>query len=352
MLQNNLYTKHELRFHPNGKFKILMVSDLHGCGMDRPCYDVEPKGDLEALVEASHPDLVLFAGDNTGGRYGVATEDELKTYLDWITEILEKNHILWAHVYGNHDNEDGNVTCAPGVPLDIQQQIYESYEHCISKRGPRDIHGVGNYVLPIKSSVGDTIAFNIWGLDSHQEITQFEKEYGLEGNNRTCLDKNIGGNTGFDTVRFDQVVWYWNSSKQLEAYNRAPIPGLMYFHTPLHEHAMVLLNPERTGLRDVVGRPVTDGLSDIFCAPVNQGLFSAVLQRGDVKAIYCGHTHVSFEGTYCGIRLGFDGGMSYSNSGTLEECRGGRIFELDENSPGELRSYMLRLMDIRKPQTT
>lgn len=349
-MQSNLYTKHELRFNAGGKFKILMVSDLHGCGTDRPAFDAEPKGDLKMLVEASNPDLVLLAGDITGGRYGVATEEELKAYLDWITEVLEEKQILWAHVYGNHDNEDGNITCAPGVPLEAQQQIYESYEHCISKRGPKDIHGVGNYVLPIKSSAGDTIAFNIWGLDSHQDFIEFEKEYGLEGNNRVCLERNIGGNTSFDTIRFDQVVWYWNSSKQLEDYCGRPVPGLMYFHTPLHEHAMVLLNPQTTGLRDVVARPVTDGLSDIFCAPINNGLFAAVLQRGDVKAIYCGHSHASFEGAYCGIRLGFDGSLSYSNSGTLKECRGGRIIELDENNPDKINSYMLRVMDINENQ--
>ena len=39
---------------------------------------------------------------------------------------IEEKQIPWCHVYGNHDHENA-------VDLAKQQEIYESYEYCISK---------------------------------------------------------------------------------------------------------------------------------------------------------------------------------------------------------------------------
>ena len=60
-----------------------------------------------------------------------------------MVEILEEKRIPWAHVYGNHDAEGDNV------PKEKQQQIYESFDYCVSQAGDPSLPGVGNYVLPV-----------------------------------------------------------------------------------------------------------------------------------------------------------------------------------------------------------
>lgn len=75
---------------------------------------------------------------------------------------MESRKIPWAHVFGNHDH-DIDVD-------DIKKtKIYEEYEYCISKH-TENIYGTTNFVLPIKYSNKNEIAFNIWGLDSNNLI--------------------------------------------------------------------------------------------------------------------------------------------------------------------------------------
>jgi hypothetical protein len=46
-----------------------------------------------------------------------------------------------------------------------------------------------------------------------------------------------------------------------------------------------------------------DGIS---CSSYNSGFFKAVMSRGDIQAIYCGHDHDNtFEGIYQNITLAF-----------------------------------------------
>ena len=50
--------------------------------------------------------------------------------------------------------------------------------------------------------------------------------------------------------------------------------------------------------------------------PVNSGLFSAMLERGDVKGVFCGHDHVNtYCGNYYGILLGYAGNAGFGTYG-------------------------------------
>ena len=98
MLKENLELKKELRFK-DGKFRIAMFSDLHGGKK----YDKRLKRDFDAMVAHLKPDLVLFSGDMFDIRANLKTEAEVRTFLDEITEVLEKNNIPWADAFGNHE---------------------------------------------------------------------------------------------------------------------------------------------------------------------------------------------------------------------------------------------------------
>ncbi|OGO91043.1 MAG: hypothetical protein A2Y17_11840 [Clostridiales bacterium GWF2_38_85] len=335
MLSENLYLKRPLVFRADGSFKIMLFSDLHGV----PNHDPRLKRGITEMVKAQKPDLVFLNGDQM---YGLETVEQVKNYLTDITEVLEKNQIPWAHVYGNHDSE-------AGLCKEEQQKIYESFDYCISKRGPVDIHGVGNFVLPIKSSKDGTIKFNIWGIDSLQYINAYDEEFNVSATNgyRSVLPKHFSNGTYYDTIRFDQIMWYYNSSKEFEVYNKAKIPALMFFHIAIPEHMLIYMNPVETAMNGAFNE-------NVCCPELNSGLFSAAVQRGDVRGIYVGHDHNNtYDGIYCGVHLGFDSAMGFNSYGMSGEtqteqssCRGCRVFELNEQNPADYKTYMLRVVDF------
>ena len=337
MSDDILYYRHILRFKHEGLFKILMLGDTHGCAQGRDCFDTQIKDDVDRLIAATSPDLILLAGDITGGRRGIKTEAELRAFLDWFMPAVERHAVPWAHVYGNHDCENGNDPPDPGVPNAVQQAIYESYPHCVSKSGPADIHGVGNYILPVLASDSDEPRFIIWGLDSGKNSADLEREYGFS---RALLPSM--GTRCFDGVRPDQVRWYYGVSHELEERFGRKIPGLMYFHIPLPEHALVIQNPAETHMTGTYADYMTG--AQLFASAVNPGLFAAVLERGDVRGIYCAHAHnTDFEGVYCGVKLGSDGAISHTNSGVDDIWRGGRLFCLGESDPGAFTTRFVRV---------
>ena len=321
-------TKVPLRFSEDGKYRILMISDIHaGRGY---AADLTVRA-LDALIEEYKPDLVLMGGDIAGPGYiHVENEADLRDVLDSLTSPMEKRGIAWAHVYGNHDDNYGLANAE-------HQKIYETYPHCVSKAGPEELTGVGNYVLPIYDAEGKKILFNVFGFDSNHGIYDYREEYGL--GEKVRFYHPLPGSGDEDGMHFDQVMYYWNMSCALEEYNGAKIPAMMYMHIPLPEHALV------SQLIDKVKFEGTQ-LEQVACTIVNPGVYSACLQRGDVKGIFCGHDHVNdFCATYGGIKIGYDGFLSY-HACHRNEIRGGRIIDLDVNKLPEIDTYMVRVRDV------
>lgn len=84
-------------------------------------------------------------------------------------------------------------------------------------------------------------------------------------------------------------------------------PALAYFHIPIPEYNAVLMNPS-----DVVGEK-----QEVICsASVNSGLFTSLVEAGDVKATFVGHDHVNdYCGSLLGIQLCYGGGIGYHTYG-------------------------------------
>ncbi len=321
-----LKVKHPLRFRADGKFRVLFLGDPHGGYGRHP--QIKPA--LETVVAAAKPDLVLFPGDLSGCYIGVHNEAELREYLDDLMEYLEVHHIPWAHVYGNHDS---NL----GLPNEIQQGIYESYEYCVSKRGSAGVHGVSNYVLPILPYAGEEPVLNIWALDSHESLGEFCRTFGVTGN--PGLPNHFGQGGGSGNAWFSQVRWYMDTSEAIEACYGRKIPAILYQHIPLPEYALIPLNPYECQMDGILG-------DEICSSALNFGLFAACLERGDVKGIFCGHEHMNdFTGTYCGVKLCYCGGINY-DCGCRDHVRGGRIVDFFQDDPGRFETKMLHLQEL------
>ncbi len=327
-------TKRPLRFRPDGGYRILMMSDAHlKPGKEKPTIDA-----MGALIDGTHPDLVLLNGDN------VAAFTDKKMFGDLLSQVvspMEDRHIPWAHVFGNHDQ-------TAEVPKDYQEAEYEKYPWCVSKAGPDDLPGSGNYFLPVLDEKGEPV-FGVWGLDSQQDLRTQTVPLRYPGDLYwdVLMPSTINSGSDYDLIRFEQVMWYWNTSVELEKLCGRRIPSLMMFHIPLIEFRAILLNAHRTLLRGEYNERLST-------SEINSGLFAAVFQRGDVRAIFAGHDHINtFDGIYCGIRMGYDGSIGYEAYGTRdndpgrdrERLRGGRIFDIRVTDPWTVDTEMVFVKD-------
>lgn len=231
-LENNLLLKRELRFNCNGKFKILMLSDIQ----ETLDYDKRTLEGINRIIEIEKPDLIILGGDNCDGTV-LKTEEELRKYLDIFSEPMESRKIPWGHVFGNHDHD-----------IDIDDirktKIYEEYEYCISKH-TENFYGTTNFVLPIKYSNKNEIAFNIWGLDSNNLIAST----GMPIDKNINLLKKPTMSCRWDVVHFEQLMWYWNSSREIEEYCNRKIDSILFMHIPPWEFQYIVENPRYTNAK-------------------------------------------------------------------------------------------------------
>lgn len=307
--------KPKLKFDGEGKFRILCISDIHGgIGYNKKMTSLY----LTNLLNKTSPDLVLMLGDIAGpGKIHIENTKQLKEMLTSFTDPLTERGIPWAHVFGNHDDNFG-------VTNTQAQRVYEAFPLCLSKAGPSDVSGVGNYSLTVFGHDGNTPKFNVYGFDSHGSSGALCETYGLKTYDPLSCDGADMCERGTD---FSQVMWYFNESKRLEKEQGTVLPALAVMHVPLFEMGLASLAPEKYGLKGCFEEEVN-------CQAVNSGLFRASLERGDIKHYCFGHDHNNnFTLTYCGISLSFDGYLSCHACHKVNQL-GGRLYELTENFDG------------------
>ena len=327
-----LNLKHTLRFNADGKFKIVIFSDIQ----DSYPLEVDTVQYMNQILDLEKPDLVLLGGDNHNG--SLSNESILKTYLRAMSEPMETRKIPWAQVYGNH--VEGGYNFKMGAPgKERQQAIFESFSYNISKSG--SVYGVGNYVLPILRSDSDKVGFNVFALDSHTYM--LDAKGGQQFEDSVLLDRPIYGGLKdhvYETIHFDQIRWYWKSSVALEKYSGQKVAAMMLFHIPIYEYEYIVQNPNQTGM---IGANM-DGIS----APeLNSGLLQACYERGDVKGIFVGHCHRNdFIGTYMDIQLGFVPTIG-SNQYFDASNRGARVIEIDQNDAFSFTTRMVYCKNLK-----
>jgi hypothetical protein len=295
-----------LRFREDGTFTIVQLTDVHWRNGDEA--DQESRALIELALDSEKPDLVVLTGDILSGE---ESRDPGAAYRAAVAPI-EDREVPWAAVFGNHDDEG---TLSRKALLEAQQAL----PHCLTEAGPRNITGVGNYVLRLLAAGEDRLAVALYFIDSGAY--------------------NAFGVGHYAWIARDQIAWYVRTSARLRGeYSAAgggmPLPALAFFHIPLPEYDEVWRTAVCRGHRH---EPV--------CGPsANSGFFAALLEAGDVMGTFCGHDHVNdFEGELHGIRLCYGRATGFSPYGLDGFPRGARVVRLRQ---GE-RSFetWLRLED-------
>lgn len=139
-------------FNHSGKFKILQIADLHYSVSQGTCLQTKHEpckyGDVETdksllsiALDAEKPDLVVFTGDQLNGQ---GTSWDSKSVLAKFAATVIDRNISWAAVFGNHDSEED-------LSRTEEMQYLEALPYSLSKAGPAEVHGVGNYLLKVLS---------------------------------------------------------------------------------------------------------------------------------------------------------------------------------------------------------
>ncbi len=299
-----LDTKHKLYYNDDGSFRVLILADAHMNTSGDATNVQEVKDRIKTLVDRVSPNLVIFTGDNT---IGSSNEERLRANIDALVSYIEEKQIPWCHVYGNHDHESA-------LSNESQQAIFESYEYCVSKAGPSDISGTGNYALGVYNKDG-TLGSVVYCLDSGA----------------------YASNGGYDYIKDDQIAWYKQSSLLLEEYYGTKIPAIMAFHIPLIENNNAYNERDN---KEVVYEYTGNKNENICASATDTTLLETIFERGDVKAIVTGHDHVNdYMYNYMGVKLSSSPNISdltYYNS----SVQGARVFDLNTKTINDVPTYV------------
>ncbi|MCR4615566.1 MAG: InlB B-repeat-containing protein [Clostridiales bacterium] len=289
----------------NGKFKILVLADCQD--------DASPDPKMITMIgkalDYEKPDIVVFLGDNIV----TTTQTAFKTGLKKLMAPLVSRNIPYAYVYGNHDDQSALISKS------FMHTEYKKVGTCLTYDADPDLTGLGNCNLPVMSSSGNDIAFNLWMIDSNT-YTDSSKDY-------------------YDNVHQDQLDWYVNTSTALERQAGHKVNSIVFQHIIVPE-AYNLLVENPNGSKTYNGKTyeltlnsyASGYLGEWPCPPKdNSGELNTMANRGDVLGIVTGHDHKnSFVGTWNGIDLIQTAGMTFESYGD-DIIRGYRTITIDEN---------------------
>ncbi|MEC0372733.1 metallophosphoesterase family protein [Paenibacillus chibensis] len=284
----------QLSFRQDGTFTIVQFTDLHWKNGEPE--DHRTRALMELTLDAEKPDMVVFTGDviytgHVSAGYSDC-ENPSQAFRDAVAAV-EQRSIPWAVVFGNHDTENH-------ITREELMKVAVSHPHTVAEAGPADITGVGNYTVQLVDAEGKPAA-NLYFLDSGNLSPLEHVPY-------------------YNWVRRDQIDWLVNESARLNPADQASkLPALAFFHIPVPEYQEVWDQQTCYGNK----------YEPVCCAPINSGLFTALLEMGDVVGTFCGHDHVNdYYGDLHGIRLCYGRATGYNTYGREGFKRGARVIRL------------------------
>lgn len=332
--------KEKLKFNKDGKFMILQVSDPQDMHIPRRGMFKM----LNKLYDQLNPDLIVLTGDNILGNHvndGLigshqvvkskeGTMKRIKKALGYLLDPIEKRKLPFAFIYGNHDDRNQ-------ISKEEHAGVYKLYDHCIPFNETNPEIDCDTYNIPIYSSDGEKIKFNIWMMDS----------------------AGVGddGNT-FEYVKPEALDWYEKTSNELKMNNGGePVMSLMFQHIPVIETKTFFkecAEDDSGAVKAEDGKfykldpEKANGFAFEYPAVVEKdfGQLAALRRRGDVCALVFGHDHLNcFTGELDGVNIIQTPGASFRSYGNMVS-RGVRVFVIDENDTSSFETYTISYFDL------
>lgn len=319
-----------LHFNENGEFKILHICD----GQDG--YPAKEKmiTYINYMVKTYKPNLVVLGGDNT-----VANEEAKELAIEEYVKPFVENGVYFTLVFGNHDDEQG-------VDKDTLLKYYQKYggKYCLAYEAKDELHGSAIHNLPVLSSDGEKIKFNLWMFDTGTYV------YDEEGNR-----------LGYDSVTPDQIEWYKETAAKLEAEAGEKVYSLAFQHMiPPEVYEAIypsvsfdikyVTETYNDGKNYLVLTPNTNAFEGHIYEPAspgvyNHGHFSSMAETGDVLGVFAGHDHINdYVTEYDGIKIVNTPGVSFNAYGN-EFVRGSRLITVKEDNTSEFTSEVITVND-------
>jgi hypothetical protein len=278
----------KLKFNDSGEFKIVQFTDTHIdliSGSNLKSFDI-----IRDVLVIEKPDLVVLTGD-------IVTQDNPQKAYQQLSEIFETFQIPWAVVFGNHESEHN----LQRVQL---ASFLKGLPYCLNA-DKSDTKGDSDFIL------------SVYGGNKKPGALL----YCIDSNTYSSLKPVVDGYGWFD---FQQIGWYRkNSQKYTKANNGIPLPALAFFHIPLPEYSLAWNNK--------TAKPIGVKNED-ECSPViNSGMFTAMLECGDIMGTFVGHDHINdYIGVYCNIALAYGRVSKVMKNPKEDPLAGGRVIVLKE----------------------
>lgn len=278
-----------LQFNANSEFKILQITDIHYV-LGRATSDSAIQR-MNALLDIERPDFVVFTGD-------IITSKSQQACWDIVLEPVISRKIPWAAVLGNHDDE--HSWSRKEIISYLEKKPYS-----LTQMGPEELKGAGNYTIPLLTRGGKK-SHILYFMDSNAYST-------------------IKGVKGYGWFGFDQIAWYRALSENFAKENGGnPYPAIAFFHIPLNEFELLFDTTKNHKVYGTRGEKECPGA-------LNTGMFTAMLERGDVMGVFVGHEHDNdYIGVLHGIALAY-GRFSGCNNIYNHIGYGARVIILKEN---------------------
>lgn len=240
----------ELKYRPDGKFKIIQFADTHYISGDSRS-ERSMKNVVE-MLEKEKPDFVIFTGDVIFGSPAEASAREM-------LQPLVDRGIPFAVALGNHDSD---------FELSRTEiyKVFRSIPGNVNTADDLGLHGCSNDILTLAGEDGVDRVF-----------------YLFDSGNR----ENLAGVSSWGYVHSDQIDWYKRASRYFTANNSGkPVPSIAFQHIPVPEYNQAMRD------KGDKARFMTGNLGEEPASPIfNSGQYLAMREMGDVQAMVTGHDH-------------------------------------------------------------
>ncbi len=264
-------------------FTLMVATDMH---VDKDTDLIYKAMDmLYHHIADIKPDLVILTGD-----FLVTDYQQFDSVQ--FAKFMEDIGIYWAFVFGNHEAREEKEFHKYFMFKNLTK-----YPHCLSKIGPSDLFGYGNFFINILNS-DNKISQSFALFDSGRDIyDRYLEEYNLSEEFK-----------GYDFIKEGQIKWYENHIDELKK-EYGDVKSMLFMHIPIPEYKEVMDFDENakpypcgkpTGKAEIL---YGDMYETVGCSKYNSGLFQRAKAKG-ATAFFSGHDHINdFAAIYEGVHL-------------------------------------------------